>query len=168
MDEVEYLGWFIHLSNLRYGNRIECRFDVHEGLGGAAIPRLIIQPLVENAIYHGLAGTGGTWRLVVRIAGGEALTIEVEDKGRGMAVEKLENLRSLLSATGYDGDGWKQTEDTGSSIGLHNVQERIKMKFGENYGLSIESREGEGTLVRLILPLSFNAENGGTDAAYDS
>jgi two-component system sensor histidine kinase YesM len=160
-EEVEYLGWFVHLSNLRYGNRIECTFEIGEGLGEALIPRLAIQPLVENAIYHGLAGTGGTWRLSVRVSGGEALAVEVEDRGRGIAPGRLEELRALLLAP-------ERAEESGSSIGLRNVQERIRVKFGAGYGLTMESEEGAGTVVRLSLPIVARAEIGELDAPHDS
>jgi two-component system, sensor histidine kinase YesM len=160
-EEVEYLGWFIHLSNLRYGNRIDCSFEIGEGMGEACIPRLAIQPLVENAIYHGLAGTGGTWRLSVRVTGGEALGVEVEDRGRGIVPARLEELRVLLRES-------KGADEESGSIGLRNVQERIRVKFGEGYGLAIESEEGAGTIVRLSLPIVHRTEIGELDAPHDS
>lgn len=109
---------------------------------GVSLMPLLIQPMVENALLHGILpkpGREGTVRLHIGLMSG-LLLIEVEDDGVGIAPEALQRLRQALES---------QTE---GSYGLWNVHQRVRTQFGDAYGLSVQSEEGNGTLCILTLP----------------
>lgn len=106
--------------------------------------KLIIQPLIENSIYHGMEYMDGDGRIYIRAYRKEdTLYIEIEDNGPGMTEAQVEELQNgtLRSSKGK-----------GSGIGFQNVRERIRLYFGQQYGLDVESEPDEGTTVRIRLP----------------
>lgn len=142
--EIVHLKNYIYVMDVRMRDHINYQFEIEEKVLKDAIPRLSIQPIVENALNHGLRNSRGTKE--VRICAKEQagnLQIVVEDNGVGMTAEKI---RQLL-----------QTEDTKenetrTSIGIHNINMRLKMLYGEEYGLSITSEIDKGTCVMLNVP----------------
>ena len=118
--------------------------------------KLMLQPLVENAIYHGMEFMDGDGRIeVVSWKEDGNLWFEVRDNGLGMTRDQLE---SLL------GDRPHVSSRRGSGIGVKNVNERIRLYFGEDYGLSIQSEPDEGTVIRIRLPEQVYGETGSDSA----
>lgn len=144
-DELEHARNYMTIQKMRYKNKFEVTFDAQPETLGLATIKLIIQPLLENAIYHGMEFMDGDGEIRVssRLAGG-VLLIDVADNGIGIPGDIC---AALLTDT-------KRTRSKGSGIGLRNVHERIRLYFGEEYGLTILSEPDEGTTVRIRLPIS--------------
>ena len=110
------------------------------------LPVFSLQPIVENAIKHGLSSKRDGGTLVIRIyESGDFLHMEVEDDGAGIPFTRLREIRQF--------DGTSAREAAGAGIGLNNVHKRIQVRFGPQYGIQIDSREGEGTTVKVALPV---------------
>ena len=115
-----------------------------EPLRDVPVPKLMLQPLVENAIYHGMEFMDGDGEITLKVwKEGEDLYFTVRDNGLGMTREQVESLFS---------DSILVTSKKGSGIGVKNVNERIKLYFGEEYGLRIDSEPDEGTEITIHLP----------------
>lgn len=140
--EIVHLKNYIYVMGVRMRGGIKYQFDIEDSVLQDTLPRLSIQPLVENAINHGLKNARGEKIVMIRaFSKEEDLYIEVEDNGIGIEKERLEELLTNPKETnGKD------------SIGLWNIHLRMKMLYGENYGLELESEEGKGTLVILRIP----------------
>lgn len=148
--ELEHLDMYLQLLNYRYGNRFELRVDT--AVKGMEIPimKLLFQPIVENAVYHGLddSKTAMIISLTYEQRGGDHFFI-IKDDGVGMTEEALKVLRLRL----YEP---KPSHSQGEhGIGLRNVNERLKLLFGEGYGISIGSTLGKGTEVIVRFPVSW-------------
>lgn len=147
-EEVRNVKDYLSIQRIRYSDVFTFEFDIRGEVLGGLIPKLTIQPLVENAIYHGLKTKGslGLLKVTGEIVEGK-IKIIVSDDGVGMLPERLEALvkkpESPEQAVGY---------------GLRNVNDRIQLYFGDDYGLQIESQLGQGTEVTLWLP--FQSEEG--------
>lgn len=140
-QELELTRNYLFVQNLRY--REQFTYEVRttgEGADTATIPKLTIQPLVENAIYHGIKGAGRRCRLTVRAyaLGGGTWQIEVADDGRGMEAERLRALRTL---------------EVESAFGFSSVIQRLRLHLGEGVRFSIDSRPDRGTRIAVELPL---------------
>ncbi|NRF94928.1 sensor histidine kinase [Paenibacillus frigoriresistens] len=147
-EEVRNVKDYLSIQRIRYSDVFTFEFDIRAEVLGGLIPKLTIQPLVENAIYHGLKTKGslGLLKVTGEIVAGK-IKIIVSDDGVGMLPQRLEALvkkpESPEQAVGY---------------GLRNVNDRIQLYFGNDYGLQIESQPGQGTEVTLWLP--FQSEEG--------
>ncbi len=144
-DELEHVKTYVQIQNLRYEDNIKLIVDVPPALQGCQMLKLVIQPLVENAISHGImlkemeAGT-------VRIRGKSEdgiLSLHVEDDGVGMSDEKS---RRILSSDGHS--------ENHHGYGVRNIHERLRLNYGERFGLSYRSAPGEGTTVTIKIPVS--------------
>lgn len=142
-DEMEHVRNYLMIQEMRFKNKFTYEFSVAEETKQLGTVKLILQPLVENAIYHAMEFMDDDGELLVksRIIDGE-MVLSVTDNGCGMTQERA---KALLS-----GD-FVQT-GKGSGVGLRNVQERIQLVFGEAYGLRIHSEPDEGTCVEIHLP----------------
>lgn len=143
-EEVEFIHKYIRIQNYRLNNRITFDANVDGSILGCRVLKLLLQPLVENAVCHGLEGKGGNGRIVLTICRkmGGLLSITVEDDGAGMDEEQLHRLRAMVYGKGQ-----------GESVALHNVYDRIRLVYGEEAALFIDSVQGKGTNVRLQLPI---------------
>jgi hypothetical protein len=136
-EELEVVRHYLHIEELRYGARFEVRFDVDEATLRARVPRLLLQPLVENAVRHGLEKKPGQGHIsIVATDAGPEARITVEDDGVGMDPQQVRS--SLAGRT--------------SGIGLANVDERLRTVFGADFGLVVETAPGAGTKVSLRIP----------------
>lgn len=132
--ELENIKSYIYLQNVRFGDKIKMDIKCIETIKVAKIPKLILQPVVENSIIHGLEQKIGNGHLTIDISQpGDIIIISIEDDGVGFDKNKIE-----FRNTGF---------------GMKNVDRRIKILFGEEYGLSIDSNPGKGTCVIIVLPL---------------
>ncbi len=150
-DEFDYIVKYIEILKIRYGCRFEYRMELPGELADIKVLKLLLQPLVENAIFHGLhplkKERGNlrvkAWRNL------QILWIEVSDNGVGMTEEFL---RDLLNGTSPESG--EKPENSGTGIGIINVKERIQLYYGEDYGLDIKSGINEGTTVTVRIPAS--------------
>nr|WP_135549553.1 histidine kinase [Paenibacillus cymbidii] len=144
-EELEHLKNYLALQNLRFSNRFILVTEIPEGLLTYRCIKLLFQPLVENAIYHAFKHNlgPGTIRITAEDTA-EGLYVRVADDGSGMSPDALRELNLRLDRG--------ETEPGGRGIGLCNVNERIRLHDGDNYGLSVESKEGSGTVVTIHLP----------------
>lgn len=142
--EIMHLKNYIYVMNVRMNENVEYQFDISEEVLQDSIPRISIQPIVENALKHGLRNKRGEKRIAVEAKELDGkLQILVSDNGVGMDADQM-NLR--LRNNNPD------EMETGSSIGLFNINARLRMLYGEEYGLHIESKPEEGTKVYLTIP----------------
>lgn len=155
-DELANIENYYVIQQYRFGSKLSLSIeyeddDEMESLS-CMIPKLTLQPIVENSIYHGLEEKVGKGRLVIRIARlRERLLITISDDGVGMEPEKLEELNWKMSKASMD-DVQVQGEKQGG-IAVVNVNNRIKLLFGEEYGLYFYSTQGIGTDVEITLPV---------------
>lgn len=144
--ELEHLKSYFHLIEVRFDKRIELQIDLDEDIAEALILKLSIQPLVENAVQHGIRPKGGKGTVLVTIEqlDADSLAVTVFDNGIGMDAETLERLQRQLA----EGES-----ATGKSIGLKNVHSRMLQAYGKPYGITIESKSQIGTSIRMLYPL---------------
>lgn len=143
-DELDRIENYLTILKLRYKNKFRYEIDVPPNLLNSRILKLSLQPLVENAIYHGIKEQSEEGIILIRaIEGKDRIIIEIEDSGKGMSTEKISELNNNIH---------NQSRGNDMSYGLHNVQERIEIFFGAEYGLSFRKRTGGGTIVSMILP----------------
>jgi len=146
VSEIEIVEHYVKIQKYKYINRFDLIWDVDESLKGKSIPRTLIQPLVENALIHGvlLKEDKGIIKITVKQSEGR-LEILVYDNGIGIKKETLDRLTRASSIT--------KSETKMRSIGIPNIIERIRYIYGEGFGVQIESSEGEWTEIKVILPL---------------
>ena len=143
-DELEHVRNYLMIQQMRFKNKFTYEIDADEGTLELASLKLMLQPMVENAIYHGMEFMDGDGVVQIRAwREAEDLYLRVRDNGLGMTEEQVENLFR---------DSGHVPSKRGSGIGVRNVNERIQLYFGEGYGLRIESEPDEGTDVIIHLP----------------
>ena len=143
-DELEHARHYMTIQQIRYQDKFTASVTAGKGTEGLYTLKLIVQPLLENAIYHGMAAAEEDGRITVTARReGEDLVIDVTDNGIGMPPEVVERLLD---------ESQPQTRSSGSGIGVRNVHRRIRLTFGEPYGLEVFSEPDEGTTVRIRLP----------------
>ncbi|EXX86471.1 hypothetical protein BG53_06175 [Paenibacillus darwinianus] len=154
--EFEHLSMYVELLNYRYGNKFILKLPDDSVDLDMPIMKLLFQPIVENAVYHGLNDSKSTMGIVIsyRFEGTDHV-FTVQDNGAGMNPETLERLRYRL-LHGGPSSGKR-------GIGLRNVNERLKLLFGQPYGIGIASSPGEGTMVTVRFP-AVTEEGEGLDA----
>ena len=143
-DELEHVRNYLMIQQMRFKNKFTYEIDADEDTLELASLKLMLQPMVENAIYHGMEFMDGDGVVQIRAwREAEDLYLRVRDNGLGMTEEQVENLFR---------DSGHVPSKRGSGIGVRNVNERIQLYFGEGYGLRIESEPDEGTDVIIHLP----------------
>lgn len=139
-EELKYVEYYLWLQKQRYEERLTYSIDVNEeDIKACEIPRLVIEPMVENAIVHGAENLENEVRVEVNLlSAGDDLIIHVKDNGVGFDPEKIK----------------KPGENEGrrEKMGLSNTDQRLKLLYGERYGLNITSKEGEGTDIMITIP----------------
>lgn len=145
-EEKNHVSNYLYIQKVRYQDRLQYSIEIPEEYLSAIVPKLILQPLVENAIYHGvkLKRTGGTVRITAQ-AEGETLYLRVWDDGAGIPPERLEEIRERLRSPGSSKEK--------SGFGLSYIAERLQLTYGSDYGIRIESEEGSFTEVTVCMPL---------------
>ena len=143
-DELEHVRNYLMIQQMRFKNKFTYEIEAGEEVLELASLKLMLQPMVENAIYHGMEFMDGDGEILIRVwREGDDLYLMVRDNGLGMTEEQVEN---LFKDTGH------VPSRRGSGIGVRNVNERIRLYFGEAYGLKIQSEPDEGTDVIIHLP----------------
>ncbi|HIX25030.1 MAG TPA: sensor histidine kinase [Candidatus Lachnoclostridium avicola] len=143
-DELEHVRNYLMIQQMRFKNKFTYEIDADEDVLELASLKLMLQPMVENAIYHGMEFMDGDGVIQIRVwREGDDLYLRVRDNGLGMTKEQVENLFK---------DSGHVPSRRGSGIGVRNVNERVHLYFGDAYGLRIESEPDEGTDVIIHLP----------------
>lgn len=144
-SEIELVKSYLEIQKFRFGERVSYKINVSCDIQKYEVLPLLLQPVVENAFVHGLEGKEGQGSIIINVEEKEScLRIAVSDDGLGIREQELEELENKLN--NFAGSGKK-------SIGLSNVNQRIKLFYGENYQVKLTSHFGEGTTVALCLPL---------------
>ncbi|KJD46403.1 sensor histidine kinase [Paenibacillus terrae] len=155
--EIDHVGHYMRIQQRRFPQRLVFQVETDEQALDVRLPKLSLQPLLENAFQHGLDRKAGAWRVGIRVEiMKEDLCITVCDNGSGMAPDRLEEVRARLEHASEE-PIWAQ----GSHIGLSNVASRIRMNFGVNYGVTIDSEPGIGTRVTIRIPFTSAGEGNG-------
>lgn len=142
--EIMHLKNYSYVMSVRMQDHVNYIYEIDERTLQDKIPRISLQPIVENALNHGLRNKRGDKEIKIKTEAEEGLLkICIADNGVGMEADEL-NERLRRNDLSYI--------EEGNSIGLYNINARLKMLYGESYGLSVESRLGEGTSIRMILP----------------
>lgn len=147
-QEIGYVNSYLTIQKMRYKDKLEFEIDVDKALYEERIIKLVLQPLVENAIYHGIKYKEE--KGLIRITGhaqGANLVLRVEDNGRGMDEETLSHIFEE-----------KISDSRKNGVGVHNVQMRLKLYYGKEYGLSFESVRGKGTIAVIVIPKATREE----------
>ena len=145
-DELAHAEYYLAIQNIRYKNKFAYSVEAKEDVKDYATVKLILQPMIENSINHGMAhmekDDGG--EIIVRAyTDGDNLVMEVEDNGCGMTQERISQILN----------GGEYVRSKAGGIGVGNVNERIRLHFGREYGVEIISEPDEGTIMRMRMPL---------------
>lgn len=151
--ELDYVKNYIYIQHIRYKDRFDTIYDIDESLLKQAVPKLIIQPIVENAIIHGIENSKNKNLLYISVKHeNECIVIIVKDTGIGMTDEKVSEL--LKEPLNTEGDEQKAH----TNLGLYAVHKRIQLMYGDLYGITVHSQAGEGTTVTLHIPFTKKQE----------
>lgn len=152
-QELEYIKNYMTLINLRFDYEIYLSLNIPELILKQEIPKMSLQPIIENAIYHGIEQIAEDTNIYMKgLIDGEDCVIEITDMGKGMSEEDVERLRMKIAGE-IDSNG-----GAGNGIGLKNVQDRIHIAFGEKYGIEIASKLGCYTKIIVRVPITHPGE----------
>ena len=150
-EEIEFERIYLSIYEGRLGSKLAVEWDIEEAMLQCRLPRTILQPILENAIYHGIQENEDGGTVMIRCFGRDGLlAITVHDNGPGIRRDRLEDINMRL-----------KQDLAGDSIGIYNVQKRLHLYYGSEFGISIESAEGEGTTVTMLLPERHEVNNTG-------
>jgi len=148
-SEIGYTKSYLTIQKMRYKDKLEFEIEINEDIQNESIVKLVLQPLVENAIYHGIKYKEG--KGLIKITGyreDNDVIIRIEDNGKGMDQESLKHI--------FDK---KENNEHGSGVGVNNVNNRLKLYYGSNYGLHYQSQIDVGTIVEVRIPVSSGVSN---------
>lgn len=151
-DEIACVKDYVSIMSIRYPDKFSVEVEVDGILLEMRTIKMILQPIVENAIYHGIERKKGQGKLVIKgyLVQRESINFMVSDNGKGMNKQELEDLVEYINS---EGEGLKIKNQEKRSIGLVNINHRIRLLYGNQYGISINSVENEGTQVYIKLPV---------------
>ena len=143
-QEVEYARSYLTIQKMRYKDKLEFQIDVAPEISNIMIIKLVLQPIIENAIYHGLKYKESIGLLIVHgYAQDNHAVLEIIDNGIGMDEETLEHIFEKHKVN-YHSNG----------VGVYNVQKRLQLYYGSDYGITYKSRVGEGTMATITIPMN--------------
>ena len=147
-EEIEYIKNYLALINLRFDYEIYLSLNMPPLIMHQEIPKMSLQPIIENAICHGIEELAEDTSIYMKgYTQGTDCMIEITDAGKGMTEEEVEKLRKKIAGEIETSGG------SGNGIGLKNVQDRIYISFGEGYGIGIDSKIGCYTKITVRIPL---------------
>ena len=151
-DEVKHAGNYVNIQKVRFKDKFDVEFDISDEIEQMCMVKLVLQPIIENAIHYGVRYMEEKGHITVRgWKEGEDIYLTVEDDGVGIPEDVLETLLD---------DTVEHVHSKGSGVGLINIQKRIQLRFGESYGLKVESELDEGTKVTVHIPsIPYTREN---------
>ncbi|MGE7608039.1 cache domain-containing sensor histidine kinase [Peribacillus frigoritolerans] len=143
-DEIKHTKSYVDIQKIRHKDQFTCVWDCDPGVGKYYIVKLFLQPLIENSLHHGMIVKGKKLSIKVKIkSSSKYLLISVIDNGTGIEVERLEDIRAKL----------RSNYTSSNHIGLYNTNKRFQLSYGENYGITIRSKLGWGTIVTVKVPI---------------
>lgn len=149
-EEINIIQSYLSIQKIRYESRLVAEVSIQDELFELHMPKLIVQPILENAFVHGIDDKIGVGHITISgILENGILIFEIRDDGAGMSREKKEELRSLAS---------QKQSDSSEHIGVANVDKRLKLYYGDEYGITIESEVNVGTCVRITFPQQTSME----------
>lgn len=156
-DEFEYLKLYMDIIDFRYGGTIEFAYELPESVQNVLLPRLSLQPIVENAIKHAFNETIEKKSIsIITVQGNKDVIVKVIDSGSGIEEEELTHIKHMLSTPERENELHSDYEKQ-AGIGLINVHYRLQMWFGKEYGITLTSTEGIGTAVQIRIPIDYKA-----------
>ncbi len=143
-DEFALLAQYVAIMNIRYNNKIELRFDVDDRLMDSTMPRMLLQPIVENAVVHGFKNMeqGCVIEVCAQLLPGRNMRITIRDNGEGMNAQACSALLAKINATGYESGGIE-------NIALVNIKNRLMSQYGPSFNFQMQSTYQKGTLVTI-------------------
>ncbi len=145
-EEMEFVNIYLILEKARFGRKLVVKEEIDEEMWELQIPRLSIQPLVENAVKHGITAKMGNGTVLIKISMvNSEINVQVQDDGAGIPADRFKDVLK-------DGVG------SGNGVGMANVHGRLRAIYGASHGLKIESKLGKGTTVTMSMPLTQNME----------
>ncbi len=149
-EEVSYISNYLYVQKTRYEDKLIFEVDADEECMTTMVPKLILQPLLENAIYHGIKLKRGTGHITVSVKRQEEMIcMSVSDDGKGMDETTRDSLRRLLQ-TGKGDE--RMNPDDNQSFGLYYVRERLQLRYGDKYRVEVESAIDVGTTISIFIP----------------
>lgn len=153
--ELDYINNYLIIQSMRYRDKFKVDINIDDNVKKCVVPKLMLQPIVENALVHGIEKKLGKGNIIVKAqARANALYINVIDDGMGMDNVQIEEVLQIEGIDNVENEDGEHTR-----VGISNVNRRIKMMYGNGYGVSIESEVGKGTDVQICIPITF--EDGG-------
>jgi two-component system sensor histidine kinase YesM len=144
-EEIENIKYYTIIQNIRYHDKIIVDFNIQDEVMECRIPKLLLQPIVENSIVHGMGNSRKAIHIAIKIyKDDEMLVLNIRDDGIGIPDDKLQEHREVIGNKDFNNDKF---------YALQNVNRRIKIYYGEQYGLSIDSVEGEWTELNIKMPV---------------
>ncbi|MDF2925512.1 MAG: histidine kinase [Paenibacillaceae bacterium] len=156
-EEIRHIELYLSIQKIRFGAKLDFIIDLEEGMEHYEVPKLFLQPLVENSVVHGIEpkAEGGYVNLLARSVSETHLCIEIEDSGTGMPEEQVRALNRMLE------EGRSEVKPgSRRSIGLMNVYRRVALLYGSDGEMAIASSEGFGTVIRLVIPKKGMVDHG--------
>lgn len=141
-DDIGYINSYLKILKYRFGDKLQFKINIEDQVLESVIPKLLLQPVIENSIKYGFENKSTINIEITSIIKDDIINIVIKDDGCGIEKERMYYLKKLLSKNQNDTD----------TIGLYNIKKRIQLIYGEEYGVEIDSIEGEGTRVTIILP----------------
>lgn len=161
-EEIQYIKDYLDLINLRYDYEIILSLNIPELVYAQNIPKMSLQPIVENAIVHGIEALAEDASVYIKaIVYEEYFVLEITDSGQGMTDQQVRDLEKKIAGEMEVSGG------SGNGIGLKNVQDRIRITFGEPYGIGVVSKEGCFTKVTVTIPITRREETIGHEEPVD-
>jgi two-component system sensor histidine kinase YesM len=153
-EEIKYVSNYLYIQKIRYRNKLNYEILEDQSLKGFEVPKLILQPLVENAIYHGIKAKRGEGNLTIwtKELEGKFMELTVEDDGSGMTPEKMEVLNRMLN------EPFMAEEN--QSFGLFYIKERLRIRYGNRFSVQVISSKDNGTKVTIRIPQNGSKEEG--------
>jgi two-component system sensor histidine kinase YesM len=146
-EDIKFLEEFLHVQKYRFEDEFEYNVIVDEAAKSCFLPKLIIQPVVENACVHGVESISRHRKVEIRIEVSDGrMRISVSDNGIGIAAPRLEEMQKMLQ------DGEKLTH----SVGLYNLYQRLHLYYGKDFTIDVQSRKGQGTKIRIVIPARYS------------
>lgn len=143
-EELQHVTSYLEIQQVRYQDILSYEINVAKDIYNYSIPKITIQPIVENALYHGIKNRRGGGKITITgVENRDGLSIQVHDDGAGMDEERLAEVRTGIAIN---------NPDKTTVYGLYNVNERIRLNFGDDYGITVDSKLGKGTDVTIHLP----------------
>jgi two-component system sensor histidine kinase YesM len=162
-DELRHVNDYVSIQKIRFDNKFDLVVEIPKEMYPMRVLKLILQPIVENALYHGLQYCNFGRKITIRgNTNGAVIFLEVLDDGIGMIPEQLGKLRESLNEKPHFTELGQRNKQ---SIGLKNIHSRIELYYGEGYGLSVESEYHQGTKITIKLPALQDTEN--SSESYD-